>query len=243
MKIAANSRTTIVGTSGSGKSYFLKKLIKKFIISGHRIIIYDIKYEYAGQHAVDAHYGNTKIYIAHDVKTLEEALEGRDAQLTVVQPTLKEGGTVTNFARCCEYIYSQKDLIFVVDELAHLQTKQSILPALKAIVTQKRAHNVGFVGAAQRFAGIHNDILSQSNNLITFAQHSPSDVKSLRDFVGGLKVPCWHCGNKGCAECKQTGELESEEYAMIVREPFFRLERLYLWYTDSGQLKIMKSPR
>jgi hypothetical protein len=199
--------------------------------------------EYGGSHSIDINYGSTKLYIAHDAKTLEEATEGRNAMLTVIQPTMMGGSTSLNFARICEYIYQQKNLVFIVDELQHQQSKQSINPALKAIITQKRAHNVGFVGISQRFSHIHNDILSQSSTLISFAQHNPSDLKQLMDYMGGIKVPCIDCNGKGCNKCNNEGHVESEKYAQLVREPWFRMEHLYLLYSDSGDVKIMKSQR
>ncbi|MCK9568504.1 hypothetical protein M0R72_06155 [Candidatus Pacearchaeota archaeon] len=244
MKIAANSRTTIVGTSGSGKSYFVKKnIIKKLLIAGNRLVIWDLKFEYAGKTAVDANYGpNYKIYIAHDAKTLEEAFDGRDAQLTVVQPNMTAGSANVNFAKVCEFVYRQHNMVFIVDELQHMQSKQQIHPALKAIVTQKRAHGVGFVGISQRFSHIHNDILSQSSNLISFAQHNPSDIKQLQDYMGGIKVPCYECGGKGCDKCNN-GVMESEKYAYLAREPWFKMERCFLLYTDSGEVKVLRSQR
>jgi DNA helicase HerA-like ATPase len=242
MKILPNARTTIVGTSGSGKSYFCKKLIKKFLIMGHRIVVWDLKLEYLGKHAIDIDYGSTKAYITHDAKTLEEALEGRDAQFVVIQPNMAAGSATLTFARVCEYIYKQHNLVFVVDELQHMQSKQSITPALKAIITQKRAHGVGFIGISQRFSHIHNDLLSQSSNLLSFAQHNPSDIKQLQDYFGGIKVPCYECGGKGCKLCND-GMMDSEKYAYLAREPYFRMEHLYLHYTDSGDMKIVRSPR
>ena len=244
MKIQPNQRTVAVGTSGSGKSYYVKKLIKKLLLAGQRIIVYDIKLEYAGRYSIDPiTHTDFTTYIAHDAKGLEEGWEGRDARIVVLQPNMLRGGGSLNinFNRICEYIYDQHNLVFVVDELQHLQSKQKILPSLKAIVTQKRAHGVGFVGVSQRFSHIHNDILSQCNNILSFAQHHPSDVKAIADYFGGIKVVCYECQGKGCDSCKQTGQMDSENYASLAREPFFRANHLYLWYTDVGDVRIMKS--
>ena len=244
MKLSPNQRTVVVGTSGSGKSYRAKSVIKKLMLAGQRVVIYDIKLEYAGKYAVDPIIlSNYTTYIAHDARGLEEGWEGRDARIVVVQPNmLRGGGNINlNFNRVCEYIYSQHNLVFVVDELQHLQSKQKILPALKAIVTQKRAHGVGFIGISQRFSHIHNDILSQCNNILSFAQHHPSDIKAIADYFGGIQVTCYECEGKGCDHCHGTGKMDSENYATLAREPFFRANHLYLWYTDVGDVKIMKS--
>ena len=245
MKILPNQRTVIVGTSGSGKSYYAKKLIKKLVLAGQRVIVYDLKQEYGGKYAVDpVNLSNYTTYIAHDARGLEEGLEGRDGRLIVIQPNMLHGGSSLNinFNRCCEYIYGCHNLVFVVDEIQALQTKQKILPSLKAIVVQKRAHGLGFIGVSQRFSSINNDILSQCNNILSFSQHHPSDLKVLADYFSGVRVPCNDCGGKGCNECGGSGLVDSEKYAMLVREKFFRDNHLFLWYTDNGEVKIMKSP-
>lgn len=146
MRIDPNIRITVLGMTQSGKSYFVKNLLKSYSAR----LIYDIKGEYKD-------FG----VVVHDLKSLRETfLSGCDK---VVYHT--ENLSFEHFDEVCKFVYMHlKNIVFVVDEAHNFCSKAYIPEYFKRIITvcQGVPYKIGVIAVSQRGQNLHNDILGNS---------------------------------------------------------------------------------
>jgi len=167
MKIEPNRRISVFGVTQSGKTYFVKKLVRSL----KNYIIYDIKREYAG-------FGT----IIRTPQGLKEAIRLKINKI-VIQPL---DLSPSYFDLFCEIIFKHlKNIMLVVDEIHKFCTKTQITYWFNSIITiaQGKEFKIGVTAITQRPANLHNDVITQSTVIISFMVKN-HDAKAVSKFTG-----------------------------------------------------------
>lgn len=186
-------RTTICGTTGTGKSVLFDTLLD-YYSKKTLVLLLDTKREYSHipDFDVDEHLGLKmglfKIYglqsedgIIRDLWLVKEYL----AKLLFIRNTPeikdKHGNLKPN-------PYRESGVMLAIEELANAHKKDSRRlydsdPEFAVYLQQGRARNCGFLGTTQRIQEVHTTILSESQNLIFFNMHSERDIKAVGHYI------------------------------------------------------------
>ncbi len=165
--IGVNDRIAIFGRTGTGKTYFSKKVLLPHY---PRLVFHDIKHE------------NNDF--AHDVilttpKELEENIHKYNKIL--YQPDDVELG---DFNEVCKIIFEAKNTALYVDEIAAVSASNRIEAYHRLLLTQGRSKNEGLIQVSQRPRDLYNTIISESEHLFVFKLSLDTDISKLRFMLG-----------------------------------------------------------
>lgn len=153
-------RIIAVGLTGSGKTYFLRKLLSKLqIYKKHRIFVADTKYEF------DKIKPFTRLSLSHDTFTRKIAklkIDGTELN----NPAHKAGfccSMAWNFAPATAYL---EEIEEIVDVNAHLPVSH---PLIYKVLQQGRAKRACLIVAGQMLSRIHKSLIRQSSDIFIFA--------------------------------------------------------------------------
>ena len=138
------SIVAVIGATGSGKSHYVKKVLKK--IKG-RILIWDFKNEYSAE-------GFTATTSLGDVS---RALRGSKNARVAFLPSMDDKIRAREFDQCCEFVYALGDLTFLVEELKFVTRPNWSPMAWSKITMSGRDLGIRVVGTSQRPASIDKD--------------------------------------------------------------------------------------
>lgn len=175
--IQSNQRVFICGKTGSGKTYWAKKILSTF----PRYILYDPYFEY-GELG----------FICHNTKSLLHAL---DKQARIVYQPIND--SIIEFTKVCYIVFACENLVFAVDEVPNYATTHQIPAIFSKIIRIGRKKGIGCFMIAQRTAHVHKDCISQAEHIVCFRQHLTQDVDYLKSFIGDWAlrlrdIPDWH---------------------------------------------------
>lgn len=162
MQLYSNDRNFIVGRTGSGKSFFVKNLLKSF----KRYIIYDTNSEYSN-------FG----FVVKDHKKIKDAM--KKYQRVVFQPDVL---STPIFEYVCDLVYQSSNCLFVAEEIQNYASLYLMPPNFQKIITMGRKRGIGFVGTSQRPALVNPTVRTQCENIFAFACH-PIDAKSFEKII------------------------------------------------------------
>lgn len=157
----------VMGASGSGKSTFIKRLLRK--PKPARLMIWDPMREYS-------EFGQV-----FDTLCLLVDHLGRDSKkfAVVFQPSVNDKARARQFDVFCGLSMALGDLTLVVEELKFV-TRPGYAPVRWSAVTMTGRHKgLTVIGASQRPASIDKDFLGNCTMIRTGRLAYPEDVKAL----------------------------------------------------------------
>jgi hypothetical protein len=158
----------VMGASGSGKSTFIKRLIRK--PKPNRLMIWDPMREYA-------EFGQVFDSLELMVDTLGKQSAKKFS--VVFQPASNEKARAKQFDVFCGLAMALGDLTLVVEELKFV-TKPGYAPIRWSAVTMTGRHKgLTVIGASQRPASIDKDFLGNCTCIRTGRLAYPEDVRSV----------------------------------------------------------------
>jgi DNA helicase HerA-like ATPase len=175
MNIHTSFRISVLGKTGSGKTVFLKSLLKNFS-KQILILIYDIKHDYS------------------DVREITD-LNRFNFNLQKGLARYKSRGSKEDLENFCKTAWFQitKDktrrIILVFDEISALIENQPLasVPYFKKCLVMGRSYGIGMWFASQRPAILNKTILSQSRYIFLFKLDHPLDLKAVQFYVPNEK--------------------------------------------------------
>jgi len=176
MQIRHDDIMFIGGKRRSGKSYFLKWLLKQIT----KWIIWDTNWEYNPTEFPAA-------ILTHNLLDII-MLYNRQVPRIIYQPTEK---TETNFDLFCKTVFTMSNIVIVIEEIERYATSYYMPSNLKQHVDIGRHRGLGLFCTARRTKRTNPDILFNADHILIFHQSRPEDVDYLADFVGetAQKIP------------------------------------------------------
>lgn len=166
MKIKSNQRVTVIGKTGSGKSYWTKKVIPQF----KRVLLYDPKHE----HKKDFPNAKVTSRLGKVQRWIKE-----DKFFIIYQPF---DISPEQFNELCKSVFKRGNMVLILDEVENLG---DFVSWHEKIIRMGRTRGVGIWHLIQRPCYIpSNYILSESEHFIMFKISLKSDRKKIEGFVG-----------------------------------------------------------
>lgn len=166
-----NSRSVLVGMTGSGKTTLAKALVQWYPF----VVVYDVK-------------GMMKASEWPGFELVKEfdKLIRTDSRKVIYQPIYAELPQ-KDWSICekfFEWIYMRKNTCLMVDEVYGCTAKQEMPDYYKAILTRGRERGITLLSCTQRPAMIPSFILSESENYYVFRLQLPQDRKRIEEIKG-----------------------------------------------------------
>lgn len=163
--------TVIVGKKGSGKSYWAKKQLKKYLQAykeNNRLIVFDVNEEY------------TDFSPYPVIGTYQEFIQMlKENKFPIIfNPRRMRSEIEPIYEVLCEY----PGYLLVIDEFHFFSSKYSKSSSLIELVRRQRHLHADLIGITQRIGDISLDVLSQADLLISFKQTLPRDFKVLEQY-------------------------------------------------------------
>jgi DNA helicase HerA-like ATPase len=171
-----------VGVSKSGKTYTLQHSVGEAATrAGRRFLVLDRLAEWPG---------NCRAPMARGETTSDARAAIRDeAPITLIQPPRsfdgRGSGDLPEFAEGFVRLALELGVTLVLPE-AHLYAPKrgKLYPYMTELVTAYRHYKAGLWADSQRFAQVHEHVVSQAEAARFFAMRSESDKKRARDEGG-----------------------------------------------------------
>ena len=179
MNLNLGNRLFVVGHTGSGKTFFIKKLLEKL----QRYVVYDIEHSYKDGEIVS------------NIKDLTAKVkENKKNYKIVYRPKTFD---LEEFEEVCKFVFTYLRFTwFVVDEVHKLASTYKITAWFNSIITRGRKRGIGCISASQRCANVHNDILSQADHVVVFFLYRKIDIDYLARDIKGVEKAKELNGNK-----------------------------------------------
>ena len=166
MKIKSNQRVTIIGKTGSGKSFLAKDTMWKF----KKLLFYDPKHE----HKKDF----PKAKVTSKIGQVEKWIKEKEFFI-IYQPFDID---VEKFNYLCKIVFKKGNVVFVLDEVENLG---EFTYWHEKIIRMGRTRGVGIWHLIQRPCFIpSNYILSETEHFFLFKLSLKSDRKKVEGFIG-----------------------------------------------------------
>lgn len=167
-------RVTIVGTSGSGKSTFLRHLIRRY----SRAVLLDVKLD---DPLPDWHHSVGAAALVRD-------FPARAARV-VAQPAPYDD-YVEWFDQVCRHCFRIGAVAVAIDDLpAELTVNGRRSPGLEVLYKQGRSRLVTTLGCIQRPKTMPLVMLSEASQLYVFGLHLEDDRARIRELIGDYPQP------------------------------------------------------
>jgi DNA helicase HerA-like ATPase len=172
-----DKRTSVIGSTGSGKTQFAVWLLSSRDFHIRPCVIFDFKGdELIGQ------LGAQEISVSSDPP--------KEAGLYIIRPLPGDEEYVSRFFMKCLY---QEDIIIYIDE-------GYMLPKLdrwfRACLTQGRSKHIEMIILSQRPVWMDKYVFTEANFFAVFKLNSVEDRKHMRNFLDGRELtilPQYHC--------------------------------------------------
>lgn len=170
--LKSSERYTIVGKTGTGKTYLaVELLVKNFSC----VVFYNPKWDEK----------DTGLPVVNSVEEVKQAFENDVYKLELRPLTNTREERRSEFNRLCRLMYSRGNCHLVVDELKALYKNHSDLVEWHdALLTRGRARNVGCTTITQRPTSIPMEAMSESENFFAFKLRLDSDVDRMVQLMG-----------------------------------------------------------
>lgn len=150
----------VFGRTGSGKTFFVKKIIDKL----HRVIIIDKMYEYDG---------DIIFYNLNDL--INWFLKNKPATFKIVC-RFESDNDIENLFK---FVWFAKNLVLVVEESElYISPYQKQSEFLK-LIRYGRHRSISIIAVARRVVELSNDVKANADKIITFKQILKKDLEYL----------------------------------------------------------------
>lgn len=172
INIRRSDRMFVVGTTGSGKSYLLRKLAAPLPY----VVVVDPKHQWDWEDTRPA--GSRGLVTSK----LEEVMDWEEPEPVVYRPGYVEAreGIPEFFL----WVFLRGNTLVVIDEVMSLLSSPSVLPRDFGIVIQQgRSRNIGLWMATQRPSRIPIPVLSESEHHCIFRLRHPNDLRRMAEYT------------------------------------------------------------
>ena len=165
IEIKSNERVTVVGKTGSGKSYLVKKLITKF----DKVLFFDPKFEH----------GELEGNVTHNLRDTIKLMQ-QPKFFIIYQP---QSITPEIFNCLCKQVYSRGNMVLVMDEVLRL-CQYRVEEWHDRIIRMGRIRGIGLWHLTQRPTYIDGFVLSEAEHFFLFKMQLETDRKKLKGIIG-----------------------------------------------------------
>jgi len=182
INLASNSRSIIVGKTGSGKTHFAMRLLSPERV--RRLVVFDTKENLVDDMAL----------VPDTTRNWRQFIRGEDIRIQVKPPYTGTANFVEYYERVFARILYGADCIVYIDELYNVtQGGQQLPQNFTAVYTRGRqpkygkrgqvvAGNIGVVAAVQRPMHMPQFCMTEAEHFFVFQLQSPDDRKRIADF-------------------------------------------------------------
>ena len=163
ISIKSNDRALIIGKTGSGKSYWIKKMLPSF----NRFIFYDPKHQH----------NDVKALLVKDIKALRSAFYKYPK--IIYRPFVPNDDEFNEICRIC---YFRGNMTLILDEVSYHVSSNRIQHFHKILMTTGRTRGIGVWNCTQRPREVvHNVLISETDHVICFRLNLLTDRKKLAE--------------------------------------------------------------
>lgn len=178
-------RVAVIGASGSGKSSYVKQLLK----AHRRVVIFDPMDEYKRE-------GAARVRSVEEARQIMRDSFGRFA-LAYVPPAGGEARALNRLSHLC--IAAQApwkgkpkgpELCMVVEEMNSsfpVHGAEGKAPAFAEICSRGRHSHIHVIGVTQRFAEVSTRFRGNLTECVVFRQQGPNDIRAAIDATGASR--------------------------------------------------------
>lgn len=180
MQYRSNQRITVIGRTGSGKTFYV---LKSFFYQLNRVILHDRKHDLNGLKATYAHKPEDILWCWQ-----------HNRYRVVYQP---HDPSQEDYNQVCALIFNKGNYVLISDEISSYATASYIPYYLSELLRLGRVRNIGCINLTQRPMHVHNTVISEADYVVAFQLHLPGDRKKVAEVVGeeALKlgaIPRYH---------------------------------------------------
>lgn len=189
IEIAPNSRTFIVGMTGSGKTY----LAKQMLVATRRLIVFDTKENLAKP--MNLQRGTYKNW-SRFIRGLSLRIQVKDSP--------ENENRAEYFNKMCYRIRESANCMLYIDEVLDVLGSsynpeyhlRSLFSKGREPITNSRGEivsgNIGVVASTQRPSRIPLIMLTEAENIFCFRLQNPDDRKTIAGYMGLSELPQIH---------------------------------------------------
>ena len=166
---AYEEKITIVGASGSGKSYLANVIMKS--LNGVAVWVFDPNFQFHSSRAM----------VFNDLKELLKVYDGAKRGHYILQP---HDNSENTFRRFNSEAFKRGNLVIIEDEIHNFCTKQKMIKEFNQVILSGRPRGISVISISSRPASCPNHVLSNSKHVFAFKLNLESDVKFLEGFLG-----------------------------------------------------------
>jgi len=169
--IAYEDKITILGASGSGKSYLANALLQN--LHGVTVFVWDFNYQFHSSRAIVFH-------------NLDEMIEAsREAGTHAIHCILQShDNSEAEFRKFCKFCFNRGNCVVIADEVHSYLSKQKIMKEFNDLILSGRPRGVSVISISSRPASLPNNVLSNSMHVFAFKLNLESDCEFLESFIG-----------------------------------------------------------
>lgn len=173
ISIKSNNRILVVGSTGSGKTVFVKGIL---LPQFDRIIFHDHKLE-------SNDLLNSGFVLANTPDQMLNLMVGSQYKILYQPLGNNQEGYLEEFNRICELCYKNGNCTLCVDEAGYYSDASNIQEYQAEIMQRGRSRGTGIINVAQRPVNIHNLLISEAEHVFMFSLNLEKDIEKLKAVV------------------------------------------------------------
>ena len=167
--VAYDEKITVLGASGSGKSYLANAIMKS--LNGVSVWVYDF----------NAQFSSSRALMFHDLDEMLKVYDDAKRGHYILQPFDNSDETFTKF---CAEAFKRGNLVLILDEVHNFCTKQSMQKEYRKLILSGRPRGISVISISSRPSSLPNHVLSNSKHVFSFRLHLESDLRYLASYMG-----------------------------------------------------------
>ena len=169
--ICYEDKMTILGASGSGKSYLANNLLQN--LHGVNVYVWDFNFQFHDSRAIVFH------NLDEMIETINEA--GNHSLHCILQ---SHDNSEAEFRKFCKFCFNHGNCVVIADEIHSYVTKQKLIKEFNDMILSGRPRGVSVISISSRPASLPNNVLSNSMHVFAFKLNLESDCEFLESFIG-----------------------------------------------------------
>ena len=166
---AYEEKITIVGASGSGKSYLANVIMKS--LNGVAVWVFDPNFQFHSSRAM----------VFNDLNELLKVYDGAKRGHYILQP---HDNSENTFRRFNSEAFKRGNVVIIEDEIHNFCSKQKVIKEFNQVILSGRPRGISVISISSRPASCPNHVLSNSKHVFAFPLRLESDLKFLEGYLG-----------------------------------------------------------